>query len=167
MPSLPGPILLDVGRWHLYEGFGESPLAKSGMLGATSSRRTGYTYTWECDLILDLRIQAELSLRTIRGAAGYFQLGSVVAYNAENIANPTDESPYVGAIASRFYWCPAIKVEAVSPIVDAGNRRYVRQHLAGTSSAHFLLLPEFGDDTGIGNTVAGAYSTFIANNPWF
>lgn len=155
MTALPSLSLLDVADWKLSEGFGESPLAKSGMLGATSSRRTGYSYSFEFDVILDLRKQPELSLRSIAGAEIYFRLGSEHSklFNTGNLT-----------IQPRYYWCPIAKLVSVSPVVDAANKKFVRQHVTGTASCHILLLPEMGDVTDT-NTIAGAYAHFLRSNP--
>ena len=49
--TLESPIetrIIDVVHWSIAEGFGESPLAKGGMLGATCSRRTWSSLTRWC-----------------------------------------------------------------------------------------------------------------------
>ena len=141
--------LFDVGRWQLIQSFGEQPIAKSGMLGATSTRRTGYAYTWECDVILDLRFQVELALRGIRGAEIFFR--EQQAFDLEG----------VGTVEERVYWCPLAHVDSVSPVINAAEKRQVRQHVTGTASCHVLLLPEFDPDAG----VAWGYKHFLKGHP--
>jgi hypothetical protein len=156
--------LVDVIRWRMASSFGEQPLAKSGMLGATASRRTGHSYVWEAEVMLDLRIQAELLLResyligyngqltnsSYLSAEIYFKLGWPVA--------PLTVHP-------RYYWIPRAKIDAFSPMVEAGDKRRVRYKMAGCANCHCLLLPDQGDPADGGATVAGAYNVYLGRNP--
>jgi hypothetical protein len=157
--------LLDVIRWRIASGFGEQPIAKSGMLGATASRRTGHSYVWEAEVVTDLRIQAELPLRESNSggfiwtppgsrlaAEIYFRLGTPVC-------------PAPATVQPRYYWLPRGKIDSFSPMVDAGDKRRVRYKLAGCANCHCLLLPEQGDPLDGGVTTAGAYAQYLANFP--
>jgi hypothetical protein len=154
---LPPRLLFDVAQWNLTESFAESPLAKSGMLGATSSRRCGYVYNFDFDVILDLRVQPELSLRSIAGAEIFFRLGSPFAtIPSQQFGN--------GIVKHKYYWCPIAKLTAITPAVNANGKQMVRQHIAGTASSHILILTQ-GDDVDDATTTPGAYAVFLENNP--
>jgi hypothetical protein len=151
---------IDVIRWRLASSFGEQPIAKSGMLGATASRRTGHSYVWEAEVVLDLRVQAELILREsflsgfTPGVAShlmaqvYFRLG-------RSLPNEVDH---------RYYWLPRAKIDSFSPMVEAGDKRRVRYKIAGCANCHCLLLPDQGDPHTV-STVAGGYAEYLRRNP--
>jgi hypothetical protein len=155
-------IILDVIRWRMASSFGEQPLAKSGMLGATASRRTGHSYVWEAEVVLDLRVQAELTLREsfLNGytasdpshlmAQIYFRLGKPFPDNID--------------VDYRYYWLPRAKIDAFSPMVEAGDKRRVRYKVAGCANCHCLLLPDQGCPNDP-STVAGAYAEYLRINP--
>jgi hypothetical protein len=153
LPTLPPMTIYDIAEWGLMESFGEMPLAKSGNLGATSSRRTGYAYAFAFDVILDLRRQPELTLRSIAGAEIYFQLGN------PHSGMPTNRLGN-GELQDRYYWCPVAKLVSVSPAVKPNEHKMVRQHVTGTAATHVLLLPEYGDVTDT-STIAGAYASYL------
>jgi hypothetical protein len=156
---------IDVIRWRMASSFGEQPIAKSGMLGATASRRTGHSYVWEAEVILDLRVQAELILRESflfgfnTGLASrlcaevYFQLGRPMA--VADTAYP---------VTLRYYWLPRAKIDSFSPMVEAGDKRRVRYKVAGCANCHCLLLPDQGNPLDGGATVAGAYAQYLLRN---
>jgi len=152
---------LDVIRWRLASSFGEQPIAKSGMLGATASRRTGHSYVWEAEVVLDLRVQAELLLRESY-RAGYGQINPP-SYMAAEIYFKLGAP--IGAASPRYYWLPRAKIDSFSPMVDAGDKKRVRYKVAGCANCHCLLLPDQGDPNDGGATVAGAYQKYLTGNP--
>ena len=131
--------LLDVVRWKLASGYGEAPLAKGGMMGATSFRRTGYTHVWEAEIIVDLRLQPGLILGQTLQTEIFFKLGS----------------PF--QIRPRYIWAPRCHLSDASPAVEAGDKKRVRQRVSGVVSGHVFLLPDQGDP-------AGAYQQWLNNN---
>jgi hypothetical protein len=156
-------ILVDVIRWRIASSFGEQPLAKSGMLGATASRRTGHSYVWEAEIVLDLRVQAELLLReSYRG--GYVNMTQSSFLSAE-IFFKLGEPVAPSTAHQRYYWIPRAKIDAFSPMVEAGDKRRVRYKVAGCANCHCLLLPDQGDPNDGGATVAGAYNVYLGRNP--
>jgi len=152
--------LVDVIRWRMASSFGEHPIAKSGMLGATASRRTGHSYVWEAEVVLDLRVQAELLLRE-SNYLGYLSAANSSLMSAEVFFRLGQQ---IGAASPRYYWLPRAKIDSFSPMVEAGEKRRVRYKVAGCANCHCLLLPDQGDPNDP-NTVAGAYAAFLGNNP--
>jgi hypothetical protein len=156
----PPSILLDVTRWSGQVGFLESPFAKGGMMGATSTRRVGYAYTWDGEGTMDLRAQIALQfvgpnndryLPPEFTCECYFRLGEKFQ-QAANLISP------------RYWWVPRAKLELWSPIVNAGDKKKVRFSFRGTSNGHAFLLPDQGDPIG-GTGIAGAYYQWLQNNP--
>ncbi len=157
--TLESPVvtrLVDVVHWSIAEGFGESPIAKGGMLGATSSRRTGYAIAWECEIVTDLRIQPNL----------LFQVPSVASpWKATDVQAWFRLGSPPGSVRPRYYWVPRLKLASLSPAVDAGDKRRVRQRLSGTANSHVFLLPEEGDPLDPA-TLAGAYNAWLTLHPY-
>ena len=150
LPFLPLPIMLDVAWWRLLRSFDEQPIAKSGGLGATSSRRCGYAYAWECEVVYDAANQASGQFRSIKGASAYFQRGSTAI---EGIDEPTPEPSY--------WWCPQVHLASAGTRVDPSDKRFIRELFIGTANAHFLMIPEQGALNNAG-TVVGAYWSHFA-----
>jgi hypothetical protein len=139
--------LLDVIRWRLASGFGEQPIAKGGMLGATSSRRTGYTHVWEAEVLLDLRIQPRIVLGRPLQTELLFRVGT------HSVEGQT--------VSPRYYWLPRAHLDNSSPAVEAGAKLRVRQHVAGCANSHLFLLPDDGIPGDV-NTLAGAYQAWLS-----
>lgn len=160
-------IVLDVIRWRMASSFGEQPIAKSGMLGATASRRTGHSYVWEAEVVLDLRVQAELVLREsfLQG----FTLIDMVTHKVEASHLMAQVYFRLGRslpddVDHRYYWLARAKIDSFSPVVEAGDKRRVRYKVAGCANCHCLLLPDQGDPHD-DSTVAGAYAEYLRRNP--
>jgi len=154
---------VDVIRWRMASSFGEQPIAKSGMLGATASRRTGHSYVWEAEIVLDLRVQAELLLR--ESLLSGFTLSSPSRFSAELYFQLGRPFAVAGDVVRlRYYWLPRAKIDSFSPMVEAGDKKRVRYKVAGCANCHCLLLPDQGDPADK-TTVAGAYNVFLGNNP--
>jgi hypothetical protein len=155
--------LLDVIRWRLASSFGEQPIAKSGMLGATASRRTGHSYVWEAEVVLDLRVEAELILRESY-RSGYIGTLTNPSYLTAEIFFKVGTVIHASVAHPRYYWLPRAKIDSFSPMVEAGDKRRVRYKVAGCANCHCLLLPDQGDPASA-NTVAGAYQLYLNANP--
>lgn len=143
-------MLFDVEAWKVAGSCGEAPFAKGGMMGATSSRRTGYSYVWEADVVIDLRVQPWLELRRRLEVELLFRWGE-----------PSVQASAGVSIMWRYWWLPRAHVDQCSgglAMKEAG-----RQHLSGVASSHMLLLPEEGDP-GDSTTRAGAYLAWLQTN---
>jgi hypothetical protein len=153
-----GSTLLDVGRWKICAEFEENPLHCSGLLGASDSRRIGYFYTWELDILFDLRNPPDVLLRSIQDFPVVFWFGDA---NKSNLVNLNGEAIDGGeAIDDRYYWSPLNKLDSATPVLDAIGKKMVAIHIAGHATGHVFLIPDQGtpDDA---NTVAGAYSKWL------
>jgi hypothetical protein len=149
--------------------FGEQPIAKSGMLGATASRRTGHSYVWEAEVVLDLRMEAELYLRDAVGLSGtayggYTGTLTNSCYMTAEIFFKVGTVIHASVARPRYYWLPRAKIDSFSPMVDAGDKKRVRYKVAGCANCHCLLLPDQGYPASA-NTVAGAYQLYLNANP--
>jgi hypothetical protein len=144
-----GPYLLDVARWRLASGFGESPIAKGGMMGATSSRRTGYSHVWEADVLLDPRIDPWVLFAQHLQVELLFRRGTPIA---------------LPGVDPRYYWLPRAHLDSFSPEIDANEKRRVRVKVAGCANSHMFLLPDDGDPNDQGATRAGAYRQWLTNH---
>jgi hypothetical protein len=142
--------VIDVQRWRIVTSYGEQALGIGGQLGATSSRRTGYTYLWECEIVVDLRIAAELVFRQQREIEVLFRLG-------------TPDQPGDLLIAPRYYWIPRAHIDQATPVMDAGAKKRARLRVAGVANCHAFLLPDQGHP-GDPATVAGAYAEWLRQN---
>ena len=152
------PTTLDVGRWSLTESFQEEPLACSGNLGATDSRRKGYVYVWEMDIIFDLRSPPDVLLRDIEAFEIVFWFGDSDKSNMTD----ADGDPIDGgeAIDDRYYWSPLNKIDSATPVLDANGKKMVAIHVTGRATGHVFLIPDQGDP-GDDGTIAGAYKKWL------
>ena len=169
-----GPgLFYDVAEWNLLEGFEESPIAHDGLLGATDACRIGYAYTFDFEVILDLRNQPELSLRWVDGAQILFRLGTPWATIPS--ANG-DDGPFLtanGQLQARYYWCPLGRLLSIAPAVRPHDKEFVRQRVTGMAAGHVFLLPELGTITFTNGviqsidtkTMAGAYASYLGLEP--
>ena len=133
------------------------------MLGATASRRTGHSYVWEAEVVLDMRVEAELILRESY-MNGYIGTLTNSSFMAAEIFFKVGTIIHASVAHPRYYWLPRAKIESFSPSVDAGDKRRVRYKVSGCANCHCLLLPDQGDPTSA-TTVAGAYQTYLTANP--
>lgn len=142
--SEPNTYLLDVSGWRMLSGTGMAPVAKGGMLGATSMRRTGYSHMWQADVILDLRLIPKTILFREMAVEILFRLGEPTVWG----------SP-------RYLWLPRAVVESVGATATATAR--TRCPLAGSATAHAFVLPDEGDPADPA-TRAGAYKQWLGRN---
>jgi len=133
--------LIDVARWQLATSYSEQALGIGGMLGATSSRRTGYAYVWDAEVVVDLRQSAELALRPLT-VEMLLRLGG---------------SSWV---PPRYYWIPRAHIDRATAMTDAGAKKVGRQRLSGVANCHVFLLPDQGSPD-LPNTPAGAYKVWM------
>ena len=145
---------LDVRRWRTLYGFQEGAIAASGALGATRSRRTGYAYTWEAEVLLDMRRQPELILRN--------QLGCQILFKISRRGMASIPSSINGDVLDKYLWCPLARIVSASEPLDAGEPHMVRQEIVGTAGGHILTISDFADISDP-NTVAGAYWNWLTN----
>ena len=152
---------LNVGIWKLNEYFQETPLEIGGLLGATDSRRTGYSYTWELDLILDLRNPADILLRAIDPFEIVFNYGDITLSGMVGVngSTPVDGGE---SIQDRFYWSPLNKLDSCVLILDSVTKKQMGVHVTGHATGHVFLSPEQGtlNDT---TTLIGAYNYYLEN----
>lgn len=153
--------LVDVLRWRMASSFGEQPIAKSGMLGATASRRTGHAYVWEAEIVLDMRLEAEIKLRD-QLLTGW-TWGTHSTFSAEIFFKLG--TPQLPVVNPRFYWLARAKLDSFSPAVDANSKERVRYKVAGCANCHCLLLPDQGDPNDGGQSIAGAYKLYLTKYP--
>jgi len=153
----PPPTLLDVGKWEILESFEEAPLPIGGYIGATPTRRMGYQYAWELDIIFDLRNPPDWLLRSIQDFQINFYLGFPTASGVPIGAN---DDARTGAYVTRYYWSPLNKLDKAVPVLDANTKKMVRIHCSGHATGHIFLIPDMGDPTD-SSTIPGAYAAWI------
>jgi hypothetical protein len=149
--SVSNAQLIDVERWRIVTGYGESPLAKGGMMGATSSRRTGYSHVWEADILLDLRIEPFVVLGEQLEVELLFRVGTPII----------DEIPGTLRIDPRYYWLARAHIDSASPAVAV--KKLVRQRINGVANCHLFLLPDDGNPNDR-HSRAGAYKQWLGTN---
>ncbi len=125
------------------EGFEETPLECGGNLGATDSRRTGYNFLFELELLLDLRLPADVLLRKINGVEIVFYLGDMsLSGLVDGAGNPLQSSV---TLTDRYYWTPLAKLDTAVPVLDAAGKKIMHMKITGHCVAHLFLVPDMGD----------------------
>ena len=144
---------IDISKWVLYQTFEEVPISCSGMLGATDSRRIGYSYRFEITLVFDARFPPDVNLRKLEGVELYLWFGDLspmVAASSGSGTTPED----------KFYWIPIAKLDTVVPVLDAEKKRMMRALITGHAASHVFLIPDMGTIED-GTTIAGAYDKYL------
>ena len=154
-------VSLDVADWMIKQTFENKPLECSGLLGATDARLTGYSYSFQCQVITDISSPPDILFRGgnvallgrnspigVKGCELRFFVGSITGL--VNLGHYT-------TIEERFYWSPDAVIETATPVVDANGKKMNRIAIAGRFRSHVFLCPDHGkptDDT----SIAGAYA---------
>lgn len=137
-------LRIDVASWRLATSYSEQSLAIGGMMGATSSRRTGYAYVWEAEVVVDIRQAADMPFWSLQVEA-LFHLG----YQA-----------YWPTVADRYVWIPRAHIQETTAVTDAAGKKRGRMHLAGVANCHVFPLPDAGSPNNP-STAAGAYQLWL------
>ena len=150
------PTVIDVQRWQYRLAFKEKPLAMSGLLGASTKRRSDVTYDFKLELLWDPGVMPELLLRPKMGFSMNLLLGNSLSgmTGAFGGGMAGAGNYYATGITPKQWYFPVANCETITPLVDAQNHKLIGQIVTGHSTGHGFILP---DDA----AKKGAYETYL------